>query len=804
MIGHSIWNRVDLHIHSKKSNEVKDNDYKADEYSAKELLDKLLEESIQVNLFSITDHNCINEQLYKDVDNLIKCEQYKDKINYIIGVELDVFDKDIYEDIFHCLCFFESRDVDKVKIAIDKIFDNCELSERNKKENYPSINKIFKSLNENGIQDIILIPHYNNKSKGLPSDIAIENLNYLCFNAYEDSNNITNINKSLKIYLKAGYDNFPFAVFSDCHNINHYPCEDSENFIPCYMLSNLNFPFNSIKTAFQEPRLRISLSNINNIRKIDKPENYIEKILINNRLYDLSPYQNTIIGKFGSGKSLLVEKIKNGSSSLKNHEKYDEFYSSTEIFKLYISNNPINSVNEALAINRNIKKYEFLQQEDYSFKSNLNLDEAKNLFSRININYEFVKDKDFKFNKNALVTAFNNLYLCISSSSNIYNLNYEKAFSDEEYFSIDFNDYKTNYANISTELRQDITDIELLKTKKVSSVNIFTETESKDINKVLGIVENKIEVVDYLNRSNFENELIDLINEYNQEYVNNNSKQSKSKFINDLSQLIDLIKKLNIECNEFESKYNEQIHEKSKEPNISELYNKYQISASYNNIGDYKGVIKSIVKEANRKGNLFSSILSTVYKNDAFSQNKKYNEFESVLEKYCSSITDLFKETNVVYDILCNGKSMLKRSAGEKSSLFIKLIFDLIENDLISNKNVLLILDQPESNIDNDNIYKEITGKLRRLKLNYYNFQSIIVTHNANVGITADSENIIIAKEIVDEKNIKSFEYTSGCIENDKFIIDVCDILEGGKNAMEQRTVKYGINIIKKVEKNEL
>ena len=42
MSKHSTWKRVDMHIHSKKSYEVKDNDYKGKEYSAKELLDKLL------------------------------------------------------------------------------------------------------------------------------------------------------------------------------------------------------------------------------------------------------------------------------------------------------------------------------------------------------------------------------------------------------------------------------------------------------------------------------------------------------------------------------------------------------------------------------------------------------------------------------------------------------------------------------------------------------------------------------------------------------------------------------------------
>ena len=125
----------------------------------------------------------------------------------------------------------------------------------------------------------------------------------------------------------------------------------------------------------------------------------------------------------------------------------------------------------------------------------------------------------------------------------------------------------------------------------------------------------------------------------------------------------------------------------------------------------------------------------------------------------------------------------------------------MLEKDLNNNSEVLLILDQPEDNIDNDNIFNQISSRIRNLKYCYNNFQSIIVTHNANVAITADSENIIIARENTSSGK-KTFEYDIGCIENKDYIDNVCKILEGGKQAMEKRTIKYGINIIRKVEAN--
>lgn len=59
------------------------------------------------------------------------------------------------------------------------MFNNVNYEERNQKNNFPNVTKIFDVFSQNKIEDIILIPHFNNKSKGLPQDIAIENLNYL-------------------------------------------------------------------------------------------------------------------------------------------------------------------------------------------------------------------------------------------------------------------------------------------------------------------------------------------------------------------------------------------------------------------------------------------------------------------------------------------------------------------------------------------------------------------------------------------------------------------------------------------------
>ena len=87
--------------------------------------------------------------------------------------------------------------------------------------------------------------------------------------------------------------------------------------------------------------------------------------------------------------------------------------------------------------------------------------------------------------------------------------------------------------------------------------------------------------------------------------------------------------------------------------------------------------------------------------------------------------------------------------------------------------------------------------------------QIIIVTHNANLVVGTDSENVIVANQEgqsgTGAKQQYRFEYVNGPIEN-SFKDDkeqnellcqgirehICDILEGGLEAFENRERKYG------------
>ena len=117
-----------------------------------------------------------------------------------------------------------------------------------------------------------------------------------------------------------------------------------------------------------------------------------------------------------------------------------------------------------------------------------------------------------------------------------------------------------------------------------------------------------------------------------------------------------------------------------------------------------------------------------------------------------------------------------------------------------------LLIDQPEDDLDSRSIYETIVPYLKERKKER---QIIMVTHNANMAIGSDSEQIIVVnRNSSDAKNKddKFFQYKNGPLEDsltntkstvylDKFGIkeNCCLLLDGGEDAFENRKLKYSI-----------
>ena len=149
------------------------------------------------------------------------------------------------------------------------------------------------------------------------------------------------------------------------------------------------------------------------------------------------------------------------------------------------------------------------------------------------------------------------------------------------------------------------------------------------------------------------------------------------------------------------------------------------------------------------------------------------------------------KYLQVISKIKYMGKSPEQLSVGQRGTFFLCL--KLATHTF----GIPFIFDQPEDDLDNDFIVKSLVPILKEVKK--YR-QVILVTHNANIVVNSDSEQVIVAKN----ENEKLF-YVSGSIES-THIVDplnknkpkkmkehICNILEGGLDAFRRREQRYDL-----------
>jgi ABC-type lipoprotein export system ATPase subunit len=132
------------------------------------------------------------------------------------------------------------------------------------------------------------------------------------------------------------------------------------------------------------------------------------------------------------------------------------------------------------------------------------------------------------------------------------------------------------------------------------------------------------------------------------------------------------------------------------------------------------------------------------------------------------------------YSLTYNAQEISQLSPGERGLLL--LVFYL----LVDKDDIPLVIDQPEENLDNQTIYKILVTCIKKAKQQR---QVIMVTHNPNLAVVCDAEQIICA---TCDKKEKRFTYTSGAIESQEIKEQVVAILEGTQPAFINRKRKYG------------
>jgi hypothetical protein len=134
------------------------------------------------------------------------------------------------------------------------------------------------------------------------------------------------------------------------------------------------------------------------------------------------------------------------------------------------------------------------------------------------------------------------------------------------------------------------------------------------------------------------------------------------------------------------------------------------------------------------------------------------------------------------YILRWEGKDISMLSPGERGTLL--LVFYL----LIDKGDMPLVIDQPEGNLDNHTVAKVLVDCIREARKRR---QVFIVTHNPNLAVVCDADQVIHAN--MDKSGNNAISYTCGALENPKMSLYVTDVLEGTRWAFGVRGAKYEV-----------
>lgn len=142
----------------------------------------------------------------------------------------------------------------------------------------------------------------------------------------------------------------------------------------------------------------------------------------------------------------------------------------------------------------------------------------------------------------------------------------------------------------------------------------------------------------------------------------------------------------------------------------------------------------------------------------------------------------------VQYEILYDGIDIRKLSPGTRGIVLLLLYLALDDAD-----DRPLIIDQPEENLDPKSVFDELVTLFVEAKSKR---QVIMVTHNANLVINTDADQIIIASAIpAADGGLPSVSYAAGGLEDAGIRKAVCAILEGGEKAFTERARRLRVRL---------
>ncbi|MFH5834258.1 hypothetical protein [Halalkalibaculum sp. DA384] len=797
-MSYSKWHKLDLHIHTNWSKKTKINDYKGN-FSVDVLKKKLIEND--VSIFSLTDHNIINLEAYREY--YAKYDGSKDPL-LLVGVELDILvNNSGKQKTYHSLLIFNYSDIESAKDVSSRLEEEYKSKGLEKTKRVLTIDEIVKIFPED---DFFFIPHAGNTKSIVNSYQGniedAQKMVLLMQSAFEKvpEKNIQIYNDGFNNVLEERFRNkndHAYIEFSDNHNIGKYPCAGKgvqgrmHNFY--YVKGGKNYE--TLRLAFIDPGSRIkSSSELNDIKST---YNFLDKFKIEgdnflpNSSISFSPHLNVIIGGRSSGKSLLMSLIGDKIDCIQaDRNKYDKFDYNSALLKTSKDSN----FKDTASIPR--EDIIYLRQGDIVryFEENKLSELAKEADKKSE--YTSLKDafterrQELEFHINKLVDSYSEYLPNSQNKYVLHSTTLDHILSENYVFNCDLEEIRNEF-----DLKKDISENKKIVQRIIEDTESFSkqklfdfnEDEEELIQNFISLLQEKEELAIEKSKKNVQKiKFWDSVESCLQEVNNDLSFEAQQK--KESQESLKSLKK------DIYKRFRQSKSLKYRTTKLEDFDYEIDKSITINNqvdlnleVGhleekDLKKLIGDGINDFDYQRSLYINLLGVAKDSKGI---KNYTETSpgNLKKKIYKELEVIIEALNNPRDYLSygNGETSKNNSPGYNSEKYLEI---LLKNP----KSKIIFIDQPEDNLGNKFISDKLVKLIRDIK---FSKQIFLVTHNPSIVVYGDAENIIIARN----KN-KKISYEQAVLENPYSQQEVCSILDGGEYIFDMRAKKYNINKI--------
>lgn len=798
-MSNSNWNAFDLHMHTQPGitgDSKRESDNCVVNFSFCNFVRSL--KDVDVKLFSITNHN------YVHLENYFLCKYLAKKIgiNSLLGVELDVDDE--MSSNYHMSCIVDC-DVDKAIEFADfvnkKSISFLGLSEK-LRFNPNDIGFLLSNYR------VILIPHSPNKTPGIPlnnQDDFVELMKkvkegYLCVLDEKSRWDLGYLKQLLE-----GTDFYKYAndigsvFFSDNKDwtpghykerLKHVTCMNSEptfkGLVHCLTNPTERFLFREYVPSYSNYISRIEIRKINN-----------NSLLCDSDI-TFKPGLNCIIGRSGSGKSLIIHILK--KYLLNNPDAvYSKYDNDGVSITIYDENNKKLNINDINAV-----------VGESVFSKLIEAIDATDTESLIRI----VKKLNPQYSQFDSFKAFKNNF--ISDVQKYFDLKQEYKESLTNLTS-SLNEFLNNFKNIRNYSELPIVTIDNIPSKSsftISDEELLTVSNFKNHFDALRAI---LKIADkFDNTEDLKNRIDALEKDFSRLLFKIKNKKSfhafKMKTIDIVVSSINLANRkisANAESkSKLETYFRDGIEKLSEEILRTYILKKvikaYDLSVDLSKMKATKKINKdgSIVVEESIEDGLFTKTSlkeRTIYNtyglsisNDKFYDLTKKGEAREFFDSIYSSSKFEYKKDIAfqkmfinVYpslSLLFNGQDVKSLNSGDIAKTYLN---DYFSNQLGDGKSVV-VYDQLENDVDKEFIKSDLLTFLSNLKKR---IQLIVVTHDPIIAVNGDPVNYVIAKKNTN-KTIEYRNFVPESEERDE-LETLANTVDGSKEVIRERYRVY-------------